>query len=190
MVNVDLSKSCVQVERPHSRPARRWTVYALCAVAGAGYLLTGCGGARSLNASTSVKQQRAIVVANQVCAQYNARVDAGGSPTSASQVGAYSQRFVVQRKTELARLRAVMSASSRLPGAAGYLSHINEEYAWLEALATDLKVGHVPFSQSFADRSRRIYLKLVSDEKALGLTACIARSSRRGISSSESFQAG
>jgi hypothetical protein len=187
MTNVDLNlgRSRSEGGACPRRVSGYW--YVLCTIIGVGYLLAGCGGNNSSRSVGLTKDS--IRRANHVCVQYRTHLDSVGGPTNISQ-GSYSRRFVVQRRNELAMLRAVMTSAGGLPAVTEYLLDIGAEYGWLGAVMTDLKLGDVPLSSSFVKESHRIYLKLAKDERALGLTACFAKSDRRGISSSEGFRLG
>lgn len=160
--------------------------HGLGAVLVAACLLAGCDGGGS-SSSSKLAEEHSVAVANGVCAELKAYEDAQGAHEGTSKQGSETEQFLAHKETEIARLRAVMSSASTLPGVRVYISDLAAQDRPLTALSNALRrddtayFQRIVLSRSYAHESYRLDAKVANDEKALGLTSCIAPSTRRAI---------
>ena len=161
--------------------------HGLGAVVVAACLLVGCGRGGASSSPRSV-EEHSIALANRVCADYRAYEDAQGAHEGTSDHGSATEQFLAHKEVEIATLRTLMSSAGELPGVRAYISDLAAQDGLLTAFSKALRqhdtayLQHVVLSRSYANESRRLDLKVAADEKALGLTACTAPSTRPAIS--------
>lgn len=128
------------------------------------------------------------MLANRVCTDFKPYEDARGAHEGTSNHESETEQFLAHKETEIARLRALMSPASTLPSVRAYISDLAAQDRPLTALSKAFRQDdnayfqHVVLSRSYAYESYRLDAKVAADEKALGLTACTAPSTRHAIS--------
>lgn len=138
--------------------------------------LAGCGTEKS---PTAVSKKRAFVArANDLCTKYNQRIY---SLQPSGEGGRFSIELLAQRQSEAAQLRALIRNYPKLPGGTRYDASLKAAEEWLSFLAAGIR-KHIPYSQSYAKKSRMLYVRVSEDESALGLVACLEDSTRAGVS--------
>ena len=164
------------------RALHRWPILQRVAIVAIGACLVGgCGGTSARQSHKA--EVHALALANAVCRKYYAS-NAGRGREQGGRADSGPVPFLAQRQAEFAKLRAVMSAVSELPGVGGYISDLAADDNLVAMLRRDVGRGyaaylHVALSESYRQESRKLDAKVAADEKALGLTACIGPGARR-----------
>lgn len=155
---------------------------ALCIVLMCG--LAGCG-----NAGTTVGdsgEAHALELADGICREYNSEVEAESTESTSSGSGpggplAAIEQSLRRSEVEAARLRGVLAGSNQIPAVAKYRSDLAANGNVLMVQSRRLERGHATYEPAYATESQRIYRKLASDAKALGLVACLGPRPRHPI---------
>jgi hypothetical protein len=132
-------------------------------------LLTGCGG-NSSSGSPKLAEARFVTLANALCHEYKAYDHV--------HPGSKTKQFLANKKADLARLHALVKASSKLASVRTYIKDLNKRKKWIKFFLSAIHPGfrkqdHIGDPMSYLTESYRLSIKVFDDEKALGLIGCI-----------------
>lgn len=142
--------------------------------------LTGCGGGSSTASGTA--ESHAAALANSVCGEINAYVRGLHLRSGTAIPQSERERIRAYEESQIARVRALMSAARKLQGAGTLLSDLTAREGLKIAMGkVARKEGDVANALSYIDDAYRLDVKIAADEKAVGLTSCIGPPPRKPI---------
>lgn len=145
----------------------------------------GCGGGSSSTATNSA-EAHSFALANAICREYNDYIYAQRALENKGNAGSGPQQFLAHDEAELARLRAVLSSTGKLPRVALYISDLAAQGRLLTTLSKEVGKGYAAYvnlalSKSYRNESGRLAVAVAADAKALGLTSCLGPRPRKPV---------